>query len=110
MLNPGYLYGAKIGNNYSKLGRYVLDNLNPRGYSNHGKEIFMTLTEPLYKNPPKFFNRRPKWYKGGIPDETRFENGAIWAQIPEEEVPRKLIVKNADGITYRPTEQAIKGN
>ena len=112
--NPGYLYGAKVGNNYSKLGRYTLNNLNPRSYNfdaKHVKQLFNVYTEPLYNSPPKFFNdKKPKWYVGGIPDDTRFQNGAIWARIPEEEIPRSLFVKNADGVTYRPTEKAIKGN
>lgn len=31
--NPGYGYGYFVGNNFSNLGRYTLDNLRPFGYS-----------------------------------------------------------------------------
>ena len=31
-INPGYGYGYFVGNNFSNLGRYTLDNLRPWGY------------------------------------------------------------------------------
>ena len=108
MTNPGTHYGGWVGNNFSHLGRYTLNYLNPRGYGDYVTRLKDVYTKPFYTSPPTFFNgRKPKWYTGSIGDEVRFQNGAIWAGIPEEEVPRTLIQRNADG-TYRLTRQAIE--
>lgn len=111
--NPGYGYGYFVGNNFSNLGRYTLDNLRPWQYAFNKEQLLglaKTYTQPFYKSAPTFYTHRPKWYthrqsKFGEKDpylDARFENGANWANIPESEVPRKYFVKNADG-TISPT-------
>ena len=117
MSNPGASVGrvlGKIGRNYSKLGRYTLDNLTPAGYGNHIKELFAVYTKPLYQKPPSFKNgRKPLWYNryaksyGVDAAENRFQNGAIWAQIPEEEIPLTMYVRNSEPNSYRMTEKGV---
>lgn len=114
----GNMYGNWVRNNYNQLGRYTLNNLEPAGYFrgwkdalNKGKALFNIWTQPLYRKPPQFMNGvKPKWHRGTIADETRFQNGAIWARISDDEIPKNLIMRNADGVTYRPTREAIEGN
>ena len=109
--NPGAFYGGWVGNNFGNLGRYTLNYLDPRGYGNYFARLKDVYTKPFYTKPPTFYNgRKPAWYgnQGFFnDDEIRFQNGAIWAGIPEEEVPRTLIQKNVDG-TYRFTRGAIE--
>lgn len=112
--NPGYGYGYFVGNNFSNLGRYTLDNLRPWGYAFNKEQlggIGKAFIQPFYKTPPTFFTHRPKWYTsregtwgGGRNEflEARFENGANWAGIPESEVPRVHFTRNSDG-TVSPT-------
>lgn len=112
--NPGYGYGYFVGNNFSNLGRYTLDNLRPWGYAFDKEQlggIGKAFIQPFYKTPPTFFTHRPKWYTsregtwgGGRNEflEARFENGANWAGIPESEVPRVHFTRNSDG-TVSPT-------
>ena len=112
--NPGYGYGYFVGNNFSNLGRYTLDNLRPWGYAFNKEQlggIGKAFIQPFYKTPPTFFTHRPKWYTsregtwgGGRAEflEARFENGANWAGIPEAEVPRVHFARNSDG-TVSPT-------
>lgn len=116
IINPGYVYGYKygnfIGNNFSNLGRYTLDNLRPWGYAFDKEQLAglgKTAIQPFYKTPPTFFTHRPKWYtsrkrtKGSNEFlEARFENGANWARIPESEVPRVHFTRNSNG-TVSPT-------
>lgn len=124
--NPGYSYGGyagnkylspyidKVGTNFANLGRYTLNELMPASYALRN---FMTLPKiwikPFYSKPPTFHNGvKPKWYdefaeKWGIEAaENRFQNGAIWAGIPEEEIPRTMYVRNSDG-TYRMTQEGL---
>ncbi|MBO4850667.1 MAG: hypothetical protein J5529_07155 [Prevotella sp.] len=93
--NPGMFYGGWVGNNFGHLGRYTLNYLDPRGYGNYFARLKDVFTKPFYTKPPTFFNgRKPQWYgnQGFFnDDEIRFQNGAIWAGIPENEVPRTLI-------------------
>ena len=115
MTNPGMIaggaYGGWVGNNFSQLGRYTLNYLDPRGYGNYLARLKDVYTKPFYAKPPTFYNgKKPRWFgnQGFFnDDEIRFQNGAIWAGIPEEEVPRTLIQKNIDG-TYRFTREAIE--
>ena len=114
IINPGYGYGYFVGNNFSNLGRYTLDNLRPWGYAFNKEQLAglgKTFLQPFYKTPPTFFTHRPKWYTsrkgtwgGGRGEflEARFENGANWAGIPEAEVPRVHFARNSDG-TVSPT-------
>lgn len=117
MTNPGYIGGFKYGNfvgtNFANRERYVLDRLTPAGYGGHGKELIEVLAAPFYKKPPKFHNgKKPQWYDkysqiyGKQAAENRFQNGAIWANIPEEEIPRTMYVRNSDG-TYRLTKEGL---
>lgn len=117
MTNPGYYAGFKYGNflgtNFANRERYVLNYLTPAGYDGHGKELFKVFTAPFYKKPPKFHNgKKPEWYDkysriyGKQAAENRFQNGAIWANIPEEEIPRTMYVRNSDG-TYRLTREGL---
>lgn len=113
-INPGYGYGYFVGNNFSNLGRYTLDNLRPWGYAFNKEQlggIVKTFIQPFYKTPPTFFTHRPKWstsrkgtWGGGRDEflEARFENGANWARIPESEVPRVHFTRNSNG-TVSPT-------
>ena len=86
------------------------------GLKNKIIEVINPFIEPLYKEPPSFYNRRPKWYIKddfgnpvyNVEDELRFQNYGIWANIPEEEIPRYLLIKNRDG-SWRPTNEAIRG-
>ena len=121
MSNPGALVGGavggKVGYNYSKLGRYTLDNLTPAGYNDHGKELFAVYTKPLYQKPPSFKNgRKPLWYNryaksyGVDAAENRFQNGAIWARVPESEVPLTMYTKNSRPNSYRMTEKGLNLN
>ena len=113
MTNLGYGYGYFVGNNFSNLGRYTLDNLKPWGYFFDKEQMSglgRIITQPFYKTPPTFYNHRPRWYTKRQDDsfyegfiEPRFENGANWARIPESEVPRKYFTKNPNG-TIRPTD------
>lgn len=106
VINPGYGYGYFVGNNFSNLGRYTLDNLRPFGYSfdkTQLKGLANIYTEPFYKKPPTFFEHRPKWYKSDDMLRARFENGANWANIPESEVPRVYFRRNPEGFV-EPTQ------
>ena len=106
MTNPGYGYGYFVGNNFSNLGRYTLDNLRPWMYAFDKEQIgglLKTFTEPFYKASPTFFTHRPKWYKADEFNKARFENGANWASIPESEVPRVYFRKNPEGFV-EPTQ------
>jgi hypothetical protein len=103
-------YWNTVKNNYSQIGRYTLDNLYPAGYFNPKRPIgsmkkwgtaLGVLGRPLIETPPTFTNgRKPKWYTGSVNDEVRFENGAKWAGISDEEVPKPLLLRNMDG-SYR---------
>ena len=117
MTNPGYYtgfkYGDFLGTNFANRERYVLNYLTPAGYDGHGKELFKIFTAPFYKKPPKFHNgKKPEWYDkysriyGKQAAENRFQNGAIWANIPEEEIPRTMYIRNSDG-TYRLTKEGL---
>lgn len=107
----GGKYGTFVKNNFSNLGRYTLDNLRPWSYTK--KQIPYAAkgyVEALYKKPPTFFEHRPRWYQHALDKgmdpmavEARFENGSIWAGIPEIEVPRQYFKRNANG-TYSPTK------
>lgn len=113
LANPGYLAGYKYGNfisnNYSNLGRYTLDNLRPFGYDfdkSQVKGLLKTYLQPLYKDPPTFFNHIPKWTKelekitsSKTHVRGRLENGANWANIPESEIPRKYYPLPKNGVT-----------
>lgn len=112
-------YWNTVKNNYNQIGRYTLDNLYPAGYFNIKRPITSMrkwgttlgiLGRPLIETPPIFSNgRKPKWYRGTVNDEVRFENGAKWAGIPEEEIPQPLLLRNMDG-TYRLYPRAITEN
>lgn len=120
LLNPGYVaggkYGSFVGNNLANRERYFLNGFTPAGYfldKKHLREFARMLPEPFYKAPPTFFNgRKPRWYgkyvsTNGTPAaENRFQNGAIWGGIPENEVPITMYRKNYDG-TYRMTSEGI---
>ncbi len=114
--DPGIYIGAKEGYNFYKLGRYVFDELSPNSYSLEGLgSVFKAAGRALnpFKNPPKFGDgKKPKWYYKygyGIGDrEYRLQNSAIWAGIPESEIPRTLIYRRPDG-TYGFTEGINKG-
>ena len=117
MTNPGYYtgfkYGDFLGTNFANRERYVLNYLTPAGYDGHGKELFKVFTTPFYEKPPKFHNgKKPEWYDkysriyGKQAAENRFQNGAIWANIPEEEIPRTMYIRNSDG-TYRLTREGL---
>lgn len=117
MTNPGYYagfkYGDFLGTNFANRERYVLNYLTPAGYDGHGKELFKVFTTPFYEKPPKFHNgKKPEWYDkysriyGKQAAENRFQNGAIWANIPEEEIPRTMYIRNSDG-TYRLTKEGL---
>ena len=117
MFNPGYYvggsYGNFVGNNLTNRGRYVLDNLVPASYKGHGKELMTTFFKPFYETPPTFYGgKKPLWYEkyaatnGTSAAENRFQNGAIWAGISENEVPRTMFRKNYDG-TYRMTNEGV---
>lgn len=111
MTNPGYTLGGKYGNfvgtNFANRGRYTLEYLTPADYKGHTKELFKLITKPFYTKPPTFHGgRKSQWYSdyakiyGSRAAENRFQNGAIWAGIPEEEIPRTMYVRNFDG-SYR---------
>ncbi len=117
MLNPGYIagggYGNFVGNNLANRERYILNYLTPASYTGHKKEILGLLPKPLYGTPPTFYNgRKPAWYDdfaktyGVEAAEQRFQNGAIWAGISEDEIPITMYAKNADG-TYRATPKGV---
>lgn len=99
--NPGYVvspYSAFVFNNYRNLGRYTLDNLRPAGYTGY-LDAAKGWVQALYKKPPSFFKHRPKWYeKDDVFHRARFENGANWANISEDEIPRYLFTTRRDGI------------
>lgn len=110
LLNIGYSYGGFLGNNFYNRGRYFLNGVKPVAYSGHSKkELIKPFLEPFYKSPPKFSNYRPSWYKDGKFYENRFQNGAIWADIPESEVSRSMYAKNSNG-TYRMTKEGTLNN
>lgn len=109
----GSKYGRFIRENYHNLGRYTLDNLMPASYD---IKNFLTLpkvlTKPLYQKPPTFHNRKPLWYDkyaknwGKESAENRFQNGAIWADIPDSEVPKTMYQRNSDG-SFRMTPEGL---
>lgn len=127
--NPGYSYGGyvgnkylapyinKVGTNFTNLGRYTLNELMPASYGiKNWIKLPKIWIKPFYSKPPTFHNGvKPKWYnefaeKWGVKAaENRFQNGAIWAGIPEEEIPRTMYVRNSDG-TYRMTQKGLKLN
>lgn len=118
--NPGYYagiplskYGQFVGNNLMNRGRYTLEYLMPAGYGNHTKELLNLAIKPFYEKPPVFFNnRKPQWYDRYVKNyrersaENRFQNGAKWAGISEEEIPTPMYVRNADG-SYRMTQEGL---
>lgn len=91
----------------------MLDNVYPASYR---FKNFLTLPKvwgkPLFQAPPTFYNRKPLWYPEYVKNHGeeaangRLETGAIWAGIPEEEIPRTIYTSNADG-TYRMTEKGV---
>lgn len=91
----------------------MLDNVYPASYR---FKNFLTLPKvwgkPLFQAPPTFYNRKPLWYPEYVKNHGeeaangRLETGAIWAGIPEEEIPRTIYTQNADG-TYRMTEKGV---
>ena len=121
MLNPGYAvgaglgaeYGNFVGNNLANRGRYTLNYLRPSSYANHWLDLPLTTSAPFWRKPPTFYNgRKPFWYDkiastyGTEAAENRFQNGAIWAGISEDEVPITMYRKNYDG-TYRMTNEGV---
>ena len=117
ILNPGYtaggIYGNFVRNNLKNRGRYTLNYLNPASYKGHLLDLPSTFAAPFYRKPPTFYNgRKPAWYNkyvstyGTEAAENRFQNGAIWAGISEDEVPITMYRKNYDG-TYRMTNEGI---
>ena len=117
MLNPGYVVGAGYGNfvenNLANRGRYTLNYLTPASYEGHGKEITGMLLKPFYEKAPTFNNgRKPVWYsvyasKEGIDAaEQRFQNGLVWAGIPEEEAAHPMYIQNSDD-SYRLAPEGI---
>lgn len=111
MFNPGYYaggaYGHFVSNNLASRGRYTLNYLSPASYKGHWLDFPLTISKPFYRKPPTFYNnRKPSWYakyaqKEGIDAaEQRFQNGLVWAGIPEEEAAHPMYIKNADG-SYR---------
>ena len=121
MLNPGYLVGGAYGNIYGNFvennlankGRYTLNYLNPVSYKGHWLDFPLTISAPFYRNPPTFYNgRKPSWYvdyarKEGIDAaEQRFQNGLVWANIPEKEAAHPMYIQNKDG-SYRLTPEGI---
>ncbi len=120
MLNPGYIvgggYGNFVGNNFANRERYILNYLTPTSYKGHKKEILGLLPKPLYETPPTFYRgKKPAWYseyakKEGIDAaEQRFQNGLVWAGIPEEEAAHPMYIQNADG-SYRLTQEGFSPN
>ena len=116
MLNPGYVaggYGNFVGNNIANRGRYTLNYLFPAGYSNENyTAVPKILSKVFYEKPPTFAEgRKPVWYSQfaqNYPDaaEGRFQNGLIWAGIPETEATHPMYVQNADG-SYRTTPEGF---
>ena len=113
LLNPGYVaggtYGNFVGNNLANRGRYTLNYLHPAGYSSKNfRAVPKVLSKVFYEKPPTFTDgRKPTWYSQfaqRYPDaaEGRFQNGLIWAGIPETEAPHPMYIQNADG-SYRTT-------
>jgi hypothetical protein len=117
MLNPGYFvggtYGNFVGNNLAKRGRYTLNYLTPASYGGHYLDFPLTLSKPFYEKPPTFYNgRKPAWYsdyasKYGVDAaEQRFQNGLVWAGIPEKEAAHPMYIQNNDG-SYRLAPEGI---
>lgn len=104
------MYLNWIHNNYLHQGRYTLNYLNPKSYGvRQFIQAGIAKIMPLFRKPPTFHDRRPWWHNGSVADEGRFQNGAIWAGIPEEEVCISLIKRNIDG-SYRPSRILIEEN
>ncbi len=107
-------YSKFVKNNYNQLGRYTLEYLTPASYSvKNFATVPKIYIKPLYEAPPIFHNgRKPRWYKKystiRTPEaaEQRFQNGAIWAGIPEDEIPRTMYAINPDG-SYRFTKLGL---
>ncbi len=117
VLNPGYVvgggYGNFVGNNLANRERYTLNYLNPVSYKGHAGELMTLFTKPFYEAPPTFYGgRKPAWYanyaqrEGADAAEQRFQNGLVWADIPETEAAHPMYVQNADG-SYRLTPEGI---
>ena len=107
MANLGYYVGGAYGNfvrnNLASRGRYTLNYLSPASYKGHWLDFPLTISKPFYRKPPTFYNnRKPSWYakyaqKEGIDAaEQRFQNGLVWAGIPEEETAHPMYIKNTD--------------
>ena len=120
MLNPGYYvggtYGNFVGNNLANRGRYTLNYLTPASYEGHGKELRTIFFKPFYEKAPTFHNgKKPVWYSDKADfygdasvAENRFQNGLVWAGIPEEEAAHPMYLQNADG-SYRLNEDGASG-
>lgn len=120
--NPGYFiggqYGNFVGNNFANRGRYTLNYLFPARYD---KSNYLTVAKTLphlfYEAPPSFANgRKPKWYTDALEKgldvnflDSRFENGLVWAGIPEAEAPHPNYIMNKDG-SYRLTSDRLALN
>ncbi len=120
MLNPAYIvgggYGNFVGNNLANRERYTLNYLNPVSYKGHFLDLPLTLSGPFWRKPPTFYNgRKPAWYseyvkKEGIDAaEQRFQNGLVWAGIPEKEAAHPMYIQNTDG-SYRLTQEGFSPN
>lgn len=120
-INLGYALGGRYGgrygnfveNNLANRERYTLNYLIPASYKGHGKDLVKTVIAPFYSKPPTFFNgRKPAWYpqyaraNGADAAEARFQNGLVWAGIPETEAAHPMYVQNADG-SYRTTPEGF---
>lgn len=116
-LNPGYFiggtYGNFVGNNLANRGRYTLNYLTPASYEGHYLDLPLTVSKPFYEKSPTFYNgRKPAWYsdyasKYGIDAaEQRFQNGLVWAGIPENEAAHPMYIQNNDG-SYRLAPEGI---
>ena len=116
-INPGYIYGGFVGNNLANRNRYMLKYVFPASYKGHGKELRTAFSKLFYEKPPTFNNgEKPVWYStvvsryNGNPAvaENRFQNGLVWAGIPESEAAHPMYVQNADG-SYRLNEDGASG-
>lgn len=119
-INPGYSWGGRyggfVGNNVANRGRYFLKYVYPAGYEGHGKEMLTAFSKLFYEKPPTFFNgEKPVWYAARVAKykdpavaENRFQNGLVWAGIPEKEAAHPMYIQNADG-SYRLNEDGASG-
>ena len=117
-LNPGNVVGGKAGYNFGKnipyRNRFIMDNVTPNGYLrwSHIPEFMKAVAKMTYQKPPTFFGRKPIWYDkyakgyGEAEAENRFQNNAIWAGIPRDEVPITMYYQQTDG-TWGLTEEGF---